>query len=30
LLHAFVDAELAPERFGEGGSPTPIVLAIAA
>jgi hypothetical protein len=30
LLRALVDAGLALERFGEGGSPTPTVLAIAA
>jgi SAM-dependent methyltransferase len=30
LLHAFLDAGLAFERFAEGGAPTPIVLAIRA
>lgn len=30
LLHAFLDAGLALERFAEGGAPTPIVLALRA
>jgi SAM-dependent methyltransferase len=30
LLNAFVDAGLRPERFGEGGEPTPIMLAVRA
>lgn len=30
LLHAFVDAGLTLERFAEGGSPTPVMLAIRA
>jgi SAM-dependent methyltransferase len=30
LLHAFLDAGLAPERFAEGGAPVPTVLAIRA
>jgi SAM-dependent methyltransferase len=30
LLHAFQDAGLAPERFAESGTPTPIVLALRA
>ncbi len=30
LLHAFLDAGLAPERFAEGGEPLPTVLAVRA
>lgn len=30
LLHAFLDAGLTPQRFTEGGTPTPIVLALKA
>jgi SAM-dependent methyltransferase len=30
LLHAFLDAGLRFERFGEGGAPTPTVLAVSA
>ncbi len=30
LLHAFLDAGLPPERFAEGGAPTPVVLAVRA
>ncbi|MET9630243.1 class I SAM-dependent methyltransferase [Lentzea sp. NPDC006480] len=30
LLNAFLDAGLAPERFTEGGTPVPVVLAVAA
>jgi hypothetical protein len=30
LLHAFLDAGLVLERFAEGGTPTPIVLAVRA
>jgi hypothetical protein len=30
LLNAFIDAGLAPERFAEGGAPTPTVLAVRA
>ncbi|MFD9907337.1 class I SAM-dependent methyltransferase [Streptomyces sp. NPDC059063] len=30
LLHAFHDAGLVPERFGEGGAPTPAVLGVRA
>lgn len=30
LLHAFLDAGLVPERFAEGGEPTPTVLALRA
>lgn len=30
LLNAFVDAGLRPERFAEGGEPTPVVLAVRA
>jgi SAM-dependent methyltransferase len=30
LLHAFLDAGLALERFAEGGAPTPVVLAVSA
>jgi SAM-dependent methyltransferase len=30
LMHAFLDAGLAPERFTEGGEPTPVVLALRA
>jgi hypothetical protein len=30
LVHAFLDAGLMPERFMEGGTPVPIMLAIRA
>ncbi len=30
LLHAFLDAGLAPDRFAEGGAPIPTVLAMRA
>jgi hypothetical protein len=30
LLHAFLDAGLTPDRFAEGGDPTPTVFAIRA
>jgi len=30
LMHAFLDAGLTPERFAEGGEPTPVTLAIRA
>jgi ubiquinone/menaquinone biosynthesis C-methylase UbiE len=30
LLHAFVDAGLTPERFAEGGAPTPAMFAVRA
>lgn len=30
LLHAFLDAGLTPDRFAEGGAPTPIMLAVRA
>lgn len=29
LLNAFLDAGLTPARFAEGGSPVPVVLAVA-
>ena len=30
LIHAFLDAGLAPEQLAEGGQPTPVMLAIRA
>jgi hypothetical protein len=30
LLHAFLDAGLALERFTEGGGPTPVILGVRA
>jgi hypothetical protein len=30
LMHAFLDAGLAPEQLAEGGQPTPVMLAIRA
>jgi SAM-dependent methyltransferase len=30
LMHAFLNAGLAPERFAEGGQPTPVMLAVRA
>lgn len=29
-MHAFIDADLVPERLAEGGEPTPVVLAVRA